>query len=364
MKRCISMIFALVLAFSVFPSDVSAATKTVVESRIEEVRKVYPQDSAFDEWVRVTQGWEYGGCLGIVAYATEKVFHNVYFEGSSGYKKIGEVSTSSSAKMKNLFKKAKPGDVIKWSKNGKGAHYAIFLSDKSDGIYIYEANFGGPNQVWYNHFWRWGVMKEWPEGGADKVSVWRSENYDAVNKKKDARKIKVGTVLTVDMVNNIQIKIVDNSIANGSAVLLEEYDNGIPLPQGIGIRNGYISRYYTEADCVTGDANSDEFFRIVTYKDLEPKKVKSVKVANSAKKTLKVSWKKASKATGYEVYRATEKSGTYELVKTLNASKTSFTNKNLQKGKTYYYKIRAYRTIGGEKVYGSFSKVVSKKVKK
>ena len=56
------------------------------------------------------------------------------------------------------------------------------------------------------------------------------------------------------------------------------------------------------------------------------------------------------------MYRATSKDGTYKLVADLSgSSKTSYTNKNLSPGKTYYYKVRAYKKVGSNRDYGSYS---------
>ncbi len=64
-------------------------------------------------------------------------------------------------------------------------------------------------------------------------------------------------------------------------------------------------------------------------------------------------------ATKYEVWRATSSCGTYyELPDTTTPS---CTNTGLTTGKTYYYKVRAYRTVGTTKVFGSYSAVVSAK---
>lgn len=71
-------------------------------------------------------------------------------------------------------------------------------------------------------------------------------------------------------------------------------------------------------------------------KDVKP----VVTVKNTAKKTAKVTWKKIDGAKSYKLYRATKKSGKYTLVKK-NITKTSFINKKLTKGKTYYYKVTA-----------------------
>lgn len=84
------------------------------------------------------------------------------------------------------------------------------------------------------------------------------------------------------------------------------------------------------------------------------------KVAKSSTTALKVTWKKVSGASGYELYRATSKNGKYSKVTTIKKGKTvSYTDKKRSCGKVYYYKVRAYRTVSGKKYYGSYSPVVS-----
>ena len=50
---------------------------------------------------------------------------------------------------------------------------------------------------------------------------------------------------------------------------------------------------------------------------------------------------------------STNKTGTYSKIKTISNGYTlSYTKKYLSSGKTYYFKIRAYKTTGsGEKVF-------------
>jgi hypothetical protein len=88
----------------------------------------------------------------------------------------------------------------------------------------------------------------------------------------------------------------------------------------------------------------------------------SITVKPVSSTSIKISWKKVSGASGYEVCRANSKAGSYKKVTSINKGTTlNYTNKSLTKGKTYYYKIRAYRTVSGKKVYGSYSPVVSGK---
>jgi fibronectin type 3 domain-containing protein len=82
----------------------------------------------------------------------------------------------------------------------------------------------------------------------------------------------------------------------------------------------------------------------------------AVKLAKTAATAIKISFGKVAGATGYEIYRATSSGGSY--TKVIDTKSTSYTNTGLEKGKTYYYKVRAYRTVSGTKKYGNCSTVV------
>ncbi|MGG0176395.1 fibronectin type III domain-containing protein [Gottfriedia acidiceleris] len=73
----------------------------------------------------------------------------------------------------------------------------------------------------------------------------------------------------------------------------------------------------------------------------------------------KTTWSSVSGASGYEVYRSTSSTGTYSLVKTTTS--LSYTNSGLTTGKTYYYKVRSYRTVGSTKVYSGWTVIKSVK---
>ena len=85
-----------------------------------------------------------------------------------------------------------------------------------------------------------------------------------------------------------------------------------------------------------------------------------VKVAKASATSAKVSWEAVEGVTYYEVYRAVD-NGVYEKVKTTTA--LNYTSKSLKKGKTYQFKVKAYRTYNYGKVYTDFSKVGSYTVK-
>ena len=91
----------------------------------------------------------------------------------------------------------------------------------------------------------------------------------------------------------------------------------------------------------------------------------SVKATKSGTKQVTVKWQKVKRAAGYEVYRSSSKNGTYKKISTIKKSATvKYTDKKgLKKGKTYYYKVRAYKTVKGKKYYTDFSSVKSIKVK-
>jgi len=93
--------------------------------------------------------------------------------------------------------------------------------------------------------------------------------------------------------------------------------------------------------------------------------VKSVK--NKKSKQMTVTWKKVSGASGYELQYSTTKKFTKSKTKTVKVKKgttTSKTIKKLKKGKKYYVRVRAYKTVKGKKYYGKYSAIKSVKIKK
>ena len=111
-------------------------------------------------------------------------------------------------------------------------------------------------------------------------------------------------------------------------------------------------------------------YRSENYKPLTSvytlKKVTVPTVSKMSSGYVKVKWKGISGETGYQIYRATSKNGKYTKVKSVTMSSSSYPYARIKttKNKTYYYKVRAYKSLGsGKYVYGPFSSVKAYKLK-
>ena len=102
-----------------------------------------------------------------------------------------------------------------------------------------------------------------------------------------------------------------------------------------------------------------------TFK-IVPKKSTVKKVTSPKTKQLKVTYNKVKGVTGYQVTYSTSKKFTKKTTKTVTvngATNNSKTVKKLKKGKTYYVKVRTYKTVNGIKYYSGYSAVKKTKVK-
>lgn len=98
--------------------------------------------------------------------------------------------------------------------------------------------------------------------------------------------------------------------------------------------------------------------------------VKSVQIkASSAlqrsgsKRKVKLSWRLSEKVDGlkYQIYKSQKRNSGYK--KCFTTSKQTFTNTSgLKKGKTYYYKVRGYKYLGGKYYYTAWSNVSYRKI--
>lgn len=123
-------------------------------------------------------------------------------------------------------------------------------------------------------------------------------------------------------------------------------------------------------------------FRVRAYKTVDGKKYYSgwtstlttptkpntptIKTPSTNRKhQITVKWKTVSSCSGYQVqYSKNSKFSSVIATKTVSGqSKTSYTGNNFTKGRKYYVRVRAYKTVNGKKYYSSWSKsksIVSK----
>ncbi len=114
-------------------------------------------------------------------------------------------------------------------------------------------------------------------------------------------------------------------------------------------------------------------FSVVKSSRVQPATAKITKVTIPKDEQVRVHWNKVSGATGYQVYRKRADKSAWKLFRTVSNKYTTMTDKMLGNksypwgkfGPAYYdykdleysweYKVRAYRTVNGKKVYGYFS---------
>lgn len=84
------------------------------------------------------------------------------------------------------------------------------------------------------------------------------------------------------------------------------------------------------------------------------KKTYISKVSKASRNYVKVQWKNIYGESGYQIARSKYSSKKYSVVKTLSR-KYSYSKIKTTRGRTYYYKVRAYKTVNGKRIYGPWS---------
>lgn len=101
---------------------------------------------------------------------------------------------------------------------------------------------------------------------------------------------------------------------------------------------------------------------VTAVKVQKPKRAVFKKIMPLGTRKIKVSWKKVSKADGYEIQYATNRS--FKKNKKRTAYYTlSITIRKLTYKKKYYFRVRAFRKANGRKIYGKWSAVKGCKVR-
>ena len=103
---------------------------------------------------------------------------------------------------------------------------------------------------------------------------------------------------------------------------------------------------------IKGIASGEGYGTVIKYFNIVPPSVKSSKIAAYNTNAIKLQWSANSYANGYEIFRYNASTKKYVLVKRYNSKNyTSYTDKSLKSGTTYYYKIRCFRLVNNTRIY-------------
>ncbi len=123
--------------------------------------------------------------------------------------------------------------------------------------------------------------------------------------------------------------------------------------------NGKVTITGVGKAVITITANADEKYAAASAKTaitVIPKNISGVKAKAKSGGKCKVSWKKASKVSGYQIrYSAKSSMKSSRTAKAAGAGKSGITLKKLKKGKKYYIQVRAYQKVNGTTYYGNWS---------
>ena len=143
------------------------------------------------------------------------------------------------------------------------------------------------------------------------------------------------------------------SIFDGSYKLKENVDYKVEYSNNLNIGKATIK--------ITG--KKGYVGTIVETFEIIPKKVQIKSIKAPIIRTVKLTWQKDCSIDGYEIYRSNEKEGNYYLVKTINRNNKDNCLFLAHKKGTFYYTMRSYKIVNGNKIYSDFSDIKEIKVR-
>ncbi len=267
---------------------------------------------------------------------------------------------------------------ISWSKVGNVSGYEVYRSTRSNGTYTKVKTVTSPTTLSYTNAGLEPGTKYYYKVRAYK-NVSSKKVYGTFSTVVSATPIPSRvTGVTTRSVRYDAVELNWDKVSGVTAY--EIYRSGNPTSGYKCIRTiiGSNNTTYTNTGLVSGKTY---YYKIRVYRSVYGKKVygtfsnvvsrkpipgkpaiKSIQSALS--KRLTINWSQISGASGYEVYRCNTKSGTYKRIATVSGgNRLTYTNSGLSSKKTYYYKVRAYRTVNGQKVFGLLSEAKSGRTK-
>ena len=235
--------------------------------------------------------------------------------------------------------------------DGNGMYYTSFDNLEPNTTYLVYARYSETNTTSASAKSKATVARTRREASAASYTYTYSGSYGqtVLEKAKTEAKAEVNA--------KIDANKYDDEEASEVKAILEQAEKDIAAAKTVEEVDKIKTEAETKIEAIpTAEEKADKAaVSSVTWKMF---KATSKKTKLNGKKAVKITWSlpKGVTVDGFEVYRSTKKSSGYGTEPYFTTTKTSYTNnKDLKSGKTYYYKVRGYKMINGEKVYTGFS---------
>ena len=208
---------------------------------------------------------------------------------------------------------------------------------------------------------KWGcVVPDMYDRPPSETTDWLGTDYqEAMNRTTIRLKGKAET-------NSVKITFNLSKYADGSRVYMAESKTG-PYKRVKTLDGGVDSytirnldpnkKYYIKVRYYYWD-EIDEKKYFSNYSNVLTIKTGTTLQVKAGKRQAAIKIGKVKGADGYRVYMAESKTGKFTRIKTLKGRKnTVYTKKKLKTGKTYYFKVRAYKWKDGKMKWDSYSTV-------
>lgn len=226
------------------------------------------------------------------------------------------------------------------------------------------------------------VTEVLPEDATEKDVTWSTSNKKVATVKngvvtaagpgeavitataKDGSGVKAECKITVPYKITYKLNKGTNHKSNPSTYYQQKITLKNPTRKGYIFKGWYTDSKFKKKITSIAKTSKKDITLYAKWSKVTVKKASLKKVTNVSGKKAKVTINKVSGAKGYQICYSTDKKFK-KNVKNVLAKKTTYTITKLQKKKTYYVKVRAYKLDSkGEKVFGSYSKVKTVKIKK
>lgn len=265
--------------------------------------------------------------------------------------------------------------TLSWSKAAADVTgYRIYRYDATADKYVYlksiKSRSYSDEDVSSGKTYQYKVRCYWTIGGTNYYG-----NYSSVVSV-TTPPAKVSNVST-EKKSSTYLTLSWEKVSGASGYRVYKYNTGTKAYEKVTtIASGSTTSYK-----VTGLASATEYqFKVRAYKKTDdgnlwgsssavykestnPLKTKNLKLSTKSS-AVTLSWSKVARSSGYAVYRYDSKTKKYVRIATVKRGKTvTYKDTKLKKGSTKHYKVRAYKTYNGTNYYGSYSDIVSIKVK-